>query len=93
MLHQSITTEGMKHSVLLTSFAPAGALGRVRRLAEQGVGRRGERLAAARPAAQEVIFAATTTTTASEAAAATTSPIAVAVIVLLRDAADPERGP
>ena len=92
MLHQSITTEGMKHSVLLTSFAPAGALGRVRRLAEQGVGRRGERLAAARPAAQEVIFAATTTT-ASEAAAATTSPIAVAVIVLLRDAADPERGP
>ena len=92
MLHQNITTEGMKHSVLLTSFAPAGALGRVRRLAEQGVGRRGERLAAARPAAQEVIFAATTTT-ASEAAAATTSPIAVAVIVLLRDAADPERGP
>ena len=66
-----------------TPTTAAGTLGGLRRLEEQGVGRRGERLATAGPAAQEVVLAPPETAAAAGSAAA----------VVFGDAADPQRGP
>ena len=71
-------------SVFVTYYGlVVGTLGGLRRLEEQGVGRRGERLAAAGPAAQEVVLAPPETAAAAGSAAA----------VVFGDAADPQRGP